>query len=150
VNTAVDVALAVAEVAPVGVVGDAAAGAVGLDDTRQHLADAGNHVRERRDVRRVVGRGERARVLGVERVAARFGSGVRVLDVEQAGDGLLLEPLARVARCDAGGAGKPVRGLRAFLDQCPVEAELGAEVDGEQLERAERGAEQALGERVGG
>ena len=30
-----------------------------------------------------------------------------------------------------------------------VEPELDAEVDGEQLERAERGAEQALGERVG-
>jgi hypothetical protein len=31
-----------------------------------------------------------------------------------------------------------------------MEAELGAEVDGEQLERAERGPEQALGERVCG
>ena len=30
-----------------------------------------------------------------------------------------------------------------------VEAELGAEVDGEQLERAQRGAEQTLDERIG-
>jgi hypothetical protein len=94
--------------------------------------------------------GEHARVLGGESVAAHFGGGAGIVDLEEAGDGLLLEPLVRVAWRDAGGAGQLVRGPRAVLDQGSVEAELGAEVDGEQLERAERGAEQALGEGVCG
>ena len=61
---AVDVALAVAELGAVGRVGHAAAGAVGLGDPRQDAADAGEHVGERRDVRRVVGVREHAGVVG--------------------------------------------------------------------------------------
>jgi hypothetical protein len=57
---------------------------------------------------------------------------------------------ARVARSDAGGAGRLVRGLGTVLRQGPIHAELGAEVDGEPLERAERGAGQPLGEGVCG
>ena len=65
-------ALAVPEGAAVGGVRDAAAGAVGVGDLRDHTADAGEHVRERRDVRGIVGIGERAGMRGVERVAARL------------------------------------------------------------------------------
>ena len=68
----------------------------------------------------------------------------------QAGDGLLLEPLARVALRDPGPLGQLGRASSGPCSgQRPVQAELGAEVDREQLERAERGAEQALGERLG-
>ena len=98
-----------------------------------------------RDVGRVVLVHEHAGVVGGQRAAARR----RVDDLEEAGDGLLLEPLAGVARCDAGAVGELVRRERAVALERAVEAELDAEVDGEQLERAERGAEQALGESVG-
>ena len=95
---AVDVPLAVAELAAVGRVGDAAAGAIRLRDAREHAADAGEHVRERGDVRGIVGVDERARMLGRQVEAAL----AALLDVEQPGDGLLLEPFTRVARRDAG------------------------------------------------
>ena len=101
----VDVALAVAELDAVGLVGHAAAGAVRLGHAREHAADAGQHVRERRDVRGVVGVG---RARGRARRAARSGARRRVgvVDLEEAGDRLLLEPLARVARGDAGALGQ--------------------------------------------
>ena len=73
----------------------------------------------------------------------------RVLDLEQARHRLLLEPLAGVARRDAGALGQLVRRQRAVALERGVEAELDPEVDGEQLEGAERRAEQALGEGVG-
>ena len=111
----------------------------------EHAADAGEHVRERGDVRGVVGVDERARVLG-RQVEAPLAA---LLDVEQPGDGLLLEPLAGVARRDAGVVGELGGGERAVALERAVEAELRAEVDGEQLERAEGGAEEALGELVG-
>ena len=49
-----------------------------------------------------------------------------------------------------GAVGKLAGGQRSVLGKGAVEAELGAEVDGEQLEGADRGAEQALGEGVRG
>ena len=140
--------LAMAEGAAVGLVRDAAAGAVGVGHAREHAADPGEHVRERRDVGGVVGIEQHPCVLGVERVApppARL----RTVDVEQAGDGLLLEPLAGVARRDARPVGELGGRQRPVLGERGVEAELGAEVDGEQLERADGGAEQALGKGVG-
>ena len=97
-------------------------------------------------MRRVVLVDEHAGVVGGQLAAARRG----VDDVEEAGDGLLLEPLARIARVDAGAVGELLRGQRAVTLERAVEAELDAEVDGEELERAERGAEQALGEAVCG
>jgi hypothetical protein len=144
----VDVSLAVAERPAVGDVWDPAAAPVGLGDVGQHAADAGEHVRERRHVRRVVGVGEHARVVGRERVAAGVGRRVGAVNFEQSGDGLLLEPLARVALGDPGSPCHLGVGERAVIGHRAVEAELGAEVDGEQLQRAERRAEQALGERL--
>ena len=64
--------------------------------------------------------------------------------VEDAGDGLLLEPLAGVARVDAGGRGQLGGGRRPGSAQRPVQAEAVAEVDAEQLERAGGGLEQPL------
>jgi hypothetical protein len=60
----------VAEVAPVGLVGDSTAAAVGLGDFGEHTADAGEHVRERRHMGRVVGMREHPCVRGFEPVAA--------------------------------------------------------------------------------
>ena len=45
--------------------------------------------------------------------------------------------------------GQLAGGQRPALVERAVEAELDAEVDGAQLERPERGAEEALGQRVG-
>jgi hypothetical protein len=61
---------------------------------------------------------------------------------------LLLQPLARVALVDARGL-RELRGReRAFVGERPVELEDVAEIDGEQIERADRVHEQALDERV--
>ena len=80
-------------------------------------------------------------MVGGEPVPACVGCGADVVGFEQSRDGLLLEPLARVARCDARAVGKVARGQRSVLGKGAVEAELGAQVDGEQLEGADRGAE---------
>ena len=51
----VDVALAVTKVPTVGVIGHAGARSVGVDQPRQHAADARQEVREGRHVRGIVG-----------------------------------------------------------------------------------------------
>jgi hypothetical protein len=43
-------------------------------------------------------------VRGGQSVAPRIGGSPRNIDVEEASDRLLLEPLARIARCNAGTA----------------------------------------------
>ena len=128
--------------------GDAAAGPVGPDQvghrgaaTHEPLGHAGHQ----RGTGRV---DEDLLVARRQRVAASLGVGGRVVDVDERGDGLLLEPLARVARGDAGRGGELGGGQRTALGQRPVEAELGAEVDRQQVERAERGLEQASDEGV--
>ena len=75
--------------------------------------------------------------------------GLRADDLDETGDGLLLEPLPRVPGrdgCPLGqlrvGQGPPGQGL--------VETELAAEVDAEELERGDGGTDEAVGERVGG
>ncbi len=98
-------------------------------------------MRERRHVRGIVGVGEHACVVGGEPVPACVGCGADVVGFEQSRDGLLLEPLARVARRDARAVRKVARGQRSVLGKGAVEAELGTQVDGEQLEGADRGAE---------
>ena len=97
----------------------------------------------------VVGRGQNAAVLRQEAVATLVVRRVGVVDVEQAGDRLLLEPLSGVAGGDAGALGQLVWRQRPVASEGAVEAELGAEVDRVELERSEGGAEQALGERLG-
>ena len=147
---AVDVALAVAELGAVGGVGHAAAGAVGLGDPRQHAADAGEHVREGGDVGGVVGPRQRR---GRARRAARSGAR-RARRRRRRRRGGRRRPAARATRARSAGRCRPLRPARRAVSgprsvERAVEAELGAEVDGAQLERAERGAEEALDEGVG-
>ncbi len=70
------------------------------------------------------------------------------LQLEQSASRLLLQPLARVPLVDPCGLGELRGGERALVGECPVEPEDVAEVDGEQIERADRVHEQALDERV--
>ena len=60
----------------------------------------------------------------------------------------LLQPLARVARRDPGPACELVRVERVGNGERGVETQPIAEVHAEQLESSERGAEEALDERV--
>jgi hypothetical protein len=62
---------------------------------------------------------------------------------------LLLEPLAHVALVGAGARRQLRRGRRALVGERAVEAELAADVDGGDLERADRRLEEALDKRVG-
>ena len=73
-----------------------------------------------------------------------------VVDREEPGHGLLLEPLASVALVDAGARGELGAGLRPALVERPVQAEPVADVDAGQLHRGEQRAEHALGERLAG
>jgi hypothetical protein len=122
---AVDLTLAVTEVAAVGLVRDAAAASVGGGQIRENPADARDHVREGRHVREVLAVDQHRGVVGGERVQALLRCGTGVLDVDQTGHGLLLEPLARVAGVDPGVPRKLAARHRAVLVERPVEAELG-------------------------
>jgi hypothetical protein len=72
------------------------------------------------------------------------------IDLEQAGHGLLFEPLARVARIGAGAGSELVRRGGAVIRECAVPAEAVAEVDAGDVERRDGSTEDALRERVGG
>ena len=83
-----------------------------------------------------------------EPVAPLVGARARVVDREDPRDGLLLEPLARVALVGAGLPGEVGRGRLPGLGQRLVQAEAIAQVDGEELEGAERSARKSLGQSV--
>lgn len=70
------------------------------------------------------------------------------IDLEDAGHGLLLEPLARVARIGPGSAGELFRVGRALVGKRSVPAQPITEVDGREVEGRVRGREDALGERL--
>ncbi len=93
---------------------------------RQHAADAGEHVREGRHVCDVVALEQHPRVIGGERVQPVLRSDAGVLDLDQPGHRLLLEPLARVARRDSRLLGQLMAHQRAMLLERPVEAKLRA------------------------
>jgi hypothetical protein len=144
----VDQPLAVAEVGAVALVRDAVAGAVGVEHVRQRAGDPDEHRRERGDVRRALRVGEHIRVLLRQPEAPRLGRRVRIIDLDEAGDGLLLEPLARVALVDARCRGEPTGRERPAVAERQVETEPPADVDAEELQRADRALEEALDERV--
>ena len=73
----------------------------------------------------------------------------RVEHVDQAGDGLLLEPLAGVARVRAARGGDLGDVERAATVQQVVEAELVADVDREDVEGAEQRGEHPVRESAG-
>ena len=103
--------------------------------------------REGREVRGVVGVGHDRRVGRGQAVAPLLGVVARVVDLEDAGHRLLLEPLPRVARVDPAARGELARRVGPPVAQRGVEAEPVAEVDAEELERPDRRAEHALVER---
>ena len=73
----------------------------------------------------------------------------RVKDVDQAGDGLLLEPLAGIARVRAARGGDLGDVEWAATVQQVVEAELVADVDREDVEGAEQRGEHPVRESAG-
>ena len=84
-----------------------------------------------------------------EPVAPLVRSDRRVEHVDQAGDGLLLEPLAGIARVGAARGGDLGDVERAATVQQVVEAELVADVDREDVEGAEQRGEHPICEGAG-
>jgi hypothetical protein len=72
-----------------------------------------------------------------------------VVNGEVAGGCLLLQPLAGVAFVRPGTSGQLPCGCGATLMQGPVEPELVANVDAEELQRVDQGREYAAGDLVG-
>src|SRR4029079_9517572 len=68
----------------------------------------------------------------------------RIVDLDQAGDRLLLQPLARVPRINLRGLGELVNALGSTVVQRPIEVETGAEVNAEQFEGADGGLREAF------
>ena len=68
-------------------------------------------------------------VLGRHGEPALLGRRGRIVDGEEAGDGLLLEPLDRVPRMDVCGLGQFSDGQGAAIGQGLVEVQAGAQVD---------------------
>jgi hypothetical protein len=79
-------------------------------------------------------------------VAALLGGALWVVAGEVAGGGLLLEPLAGVARGDGGGGGDFGLGGSPEAVARLVEPELQAQVDAEHLQRVGRVVDEPLGE----
>ena len=144
VGVALGVAAEVAELLP----GDAAAGAEGLLDGREGLREGHAEAGHRRHVRQRVLLDQHLGVPGRKRVAPLAGRRGRVVDLEDPGNRLLLQPLARVALGRAGRLGEPGGGEAVALAERPVVAEAVAQVDGHELVGAEGGSEEALGEGV--
>ena len=144
----VRVSLRVAPELAVGLPGDAAAGAERFLDGRQHARERyaearhGRHVRERLPVDQHLG------VAGRQPVAPLVRRGAGVVHLEDARDGLLLEPFPRIALVAARRGGELAGGRSPVLPQGAVEAEAVAQVHGHDLVGPERSAEEALGERV--
>jgi hypothetical protein len=109
-----------------------------LDRPDQRAGQRGDVVQARRIEQRLV-------VALGEPVAA--GVSIR-LQLEQAARRLVLQPFPRVPLVDPRGVGELRSGKRAVVGERPVQTEDVAEVDGEEIERADRVHEQALDERV--
>ena len=85
---------------------------------------------------------------GREREAPLLLSDARVLDLQDAGRRLLLQPFARVPRVHAGVRGQIAGRERACFGQRAVQAQAVAQVDGEDVHRSHGRVEQPLDERV--
>jgi hypothetical protein len=143
---AVEVGLRLARIGAIGVPRDAAAGTEGLGDRGQRAGHGDGDARERRGERERVAVGERLGMAGRQREAAIRRGRVEVVDLEDPADGLLLEPLPRVAGVDAGHDGELARCERPLLGERAVQPQAVADVDAEEIDGAEHGAEDALGE----
>jgi hypothetical protein len=100
-------------------------------------------------VRQVERVGERGDVRRGQRVATGEGVGDPVVGDEDAGHGLLLQPLPGVALGGAGAGGQLRRRQRA-LGERPVVAQPLPEIDRLQVQGGEDGTEEAFDEGVGG
>ena len=146
---AVEGGLAVAEVGAVGRVRHAVAGAVGIDQLREHAADPGANERQRPSVGRMRAIEQGERVPNRQAVRPLLGARGPVVALDDPGHGLLLQPLPRVARGDAGPFGQLAGADARVVGEHLVQPEADPEVRGEHADRAERLAEQALGEGTG-
>ena len=124
------------------------ASAVRVDDTIQCAANAGHHLRQRRQVRGVVFGDQRMDVFWRQRVPPLVWRARDAVRLQQPGDGLLFQPLACVAERDTGGGGELGRCERAARLQCGVKTELLPEIHPVQLERVHRGFNQARRQRL--
>ena len=86
---------------------------------------------------------------GGQAVAAIAGLGVGVVDGQEAGDGLLFEPLVHVALGRGRAGGELARCRVAAGGERAVEAERAPEVDGRDLQAVDGGREDALDEGLG-
>src|SRR5262249_61152475 len=86
---------------------------------------------------------------GGQAIGVRGGVHIGVVDGQEAGDGLLLEPLAHVALGGAGAGGELTGRRLPAVGECLVEAEPTTEVDRRDLQGVDGGGEQALHQRVG-
>ncbi len=146
VGTRLRLARLVAEVVPA----QAGAGAVGVGDAVDEPARGGGEPRDRGHERGAVGIDQHRGVRGRQREPPLGRLGRLVVDGEDAARGLVLEPLAGVPLGAVGAGGELDRRRGAVGGQRAVPAEAVAEVDGLDELGTEHGAEDPLGERVGG
>ena len=128
----------------------AAAGLERRQQLREHLGARDDGAADRADRPRAGPVEERLRVRLREAEPTILGRGVDVVDLEDPGRRLLLEPLARISLVDTGAPGQVGRGRGAAIAQRPVEPELVAEVDGHDVEHPEAGGEQPPGQLIRG
>ena len=126
-----------------------AAGAERLHHQFRLLERTQDETDEGGEVRQVECVGERGDVRRGQRVATGEGVGDPVVGHEDAGHGLLLQPLPDVALGGAGTGGQLRRRQRA-LGERPVVAQPVPEIDRLQVQGGEDGTEEAFDEGVGG
>ena len=123
----------VPELGAVLVEGDSAALPEVGDELGERKRDTREHAGGRARVRRMGLIEEHGHVVLGEEEAPRLMLERRgLLDHDDAGGGLLLEPFAGIARGDVGGCGECCRRDRTLLVQRAIEAELPAELDRQQ------------------
>ena len=85
-----------------------------------------------------------------EKEAPPIGFFLLILDGEDPGRRLLLEPLARIPRVDPGRLRQLPGRRRAAVSERTVEAEPIAQVDAKEIEGRDRGLEEPLNKRIAG
>jgi hypothetical protein len=145
----VDLGHTLEDVGSIVLVGDSAARAVSLEQSLHRCADPDREPGERGEVVQILLIAEDGAVGGGEPEAALAGIGPRVIGGHEARDGLLLEPLAHIPLGGAGACSQLARRQLRSVGESAVEAKPVTDVDGCDLERVDRGREQALDERLG-
>ena len=134
--------------APYVLEGNTGAGPVRLEQLLHRLAGADDEPSERPHEVEAQLVEQRLVVAGGEAEASFLRVRLGVVDLEDAGRGLLLEPLARIALVNAGGVREAARRERPRVGQRTVEAQPVAEIDPVEVHRAEGRLEEATHERV--